>query len=1052
MKGKLIVILSLVLVLVFVVYLMIQHENEIRKHQIVKEYVQNNTGVIIDREKTEKLQKMAATADYYFKATGDYFQTLKLIKTHAERSWEIILLKGVNLGVAVPGKFPAEFSLSFDDYLEWLVMIGRMNSNIIRTYTILPPEFYDAFAQYNLLHQDDPLYLLQGVWATIPSNHDYTETTYTHQFQQEIANVINVLHGNVILTPQRGKASGVYVTDVSKYVAGIILGREWEPNAVFETNRRNTTNHYYGDFISMNDGSAMEAWLAEMMDFTVLYETQTYQMQHPISFVNWLPLDPMYHNTEIIENEKIREYDNDLESVHFCRFHHSELFIPGIFAAYHAYPYYPDFVYLKKQYAEAQNNLGQPDNYIGYLEDLKKNHPGMPLVIAEYGVPSSRGNSHITPLGFDQGGHVESEQAEISMTLTRDIFQTGCAGAIYFEWADEWFKHNWLVMDFEAPFDDRKLWHNMENPEQNFGILAMESRERTIDGALSDWPKENFRSINHTSVSFHADATYFYMAIRDSELNFTHKNLHIAIDTYDKNKGDKKLPFTENEFDRGFEFLAEFYNPDNAKILVDDTYSVYTDIYSDSIPVYASKPNNNGVFIDQIMLSNRGRQSLTDEITPRIALNRSALKHGVSSNSATSNADWYFNTDAGIMELRLPWHLLNVSDPAKNFVLDDKQGTPEIEYTKTEGFNIKLFYTDSLGRVLEELPKNSYLTYLWDTWETPKYTTRLKPLYDSLQYYFRLLSETTIELKPTKSAQQNFSITPFYQNYQGAVGVSFLGSAASQIELGIPILNKYKIKADFGIIPNIITNTAGLHAIDKGGRKKRFNTNDVSALKQAGHVLALQSTREQPVNEAIRKDFWQMNQAKPVIIIADEIGHEETPTIVPFVRNTISGIQHFNGFEYSNIDNSQVSQPYLDSILSNNQNRWLIFNYLHLAEENTPKVEMELHTTKSEIEKQLRLARNHNFWLTDNWSIYQYKMEHKNTALSIVSHNDLIFLKPEHNLNYKQFNHPLTIRFETNAPFIEVTSEEGIYTMTNRTGVVFFNAFPGDELTIKQIW
>ena len=81
----------------------------------------------------------------------------------------------------------------------------------------------------------------------------------------------------------------------------------------------------------------------------------------------------------------------------------------------------------------------------------------MPLIIAEYGLPSSRGNSHYTTLGLNQGGHSEQEQAKLSWQLTKDIYDTKCGGAIFFEWIDEWFKFNWMVMDFEQPYERRKL-------------------------------------------------------------------------------------------------------------------------------------------------------------------------------------------------------------------------------------------------------------------------------------------------------------------------------------------------------------------------------------------------------------------------------------------------------------------------------------------------------------------------------------------------------------------------------------------------------------------
>ena len=182
--------------------------------------------------------------------------------------------------------------------------------------------------------------------------------------------MVDVIHGNAVIEPKPGHASGTYSSDISKYVLGIILGREWEPKAVIHTNKVNEIHQFNGNFISINNGNPMEVWLGKVMDFTVTYETQTYSAQRPISFVNWLPLDPMYHPTEFIENKKVREYDNDLEQIDFRKYNATPSFVPGIFASYHVYPYYPDFIYLQKNYAAAKNKAGKPDNYYAYLEDL----------------------------------------------------------------------------------------------------------------------------------------------------------------------------------------------------------------------------------------------------------------------------------------------------------------------------------------------------------------------------------------------------------------------------------------------------------------------------------------------------------------------------------------------------------------------------------------------------------------------------------------------------------------------------------------------------------
>ena len=329
MKGKVIIILILIALLSYTVYEMLRYEQSIRSERVVREYIEDEEAPLVEQPTPEILQQMADNVDYYFQAGGDVFSLLQYSNENKALQWEPFLMKGVNLGVALPGKFPAEFSMSMEEYFNWLKMIGKMNANTVRVYTILPPEFYKAFARYNLLHQDKPLYLLQGVWATVPETHNYLSEDYSRMIEKEITDVIDVLHGKAVLTSQKGKADGIYSTDVSQYVAGILFGREWEPDGVTITNQEEDIHRFQGNFIGLHNGTPMEVWLAKMMDFCVLYETMTYGMQHPVSFVNWLPLDPIYHNTEFIENEKVREYDNDLESVDFMHFHASPAFFPG---------------------------------------------------------------------------------------------------------------------------------------------------------------------------------------------------------------------------------------------------------------------------------------------------------------------------------------------------------------------------------------------------------------------------------------------------------------------------------------------------------------------------------------------------------------------------------------------------------------------------------------------------------------------------------------------------------------------------------------------------
>lgn len=1056
MKAKYLVIAILIIILFIIIRQMMRYEDSIRKERVVEVMVEDESRPLINDMPSDQLEHLASRSDYYFMTSGDYFEVLTTKIEFGEKvnEWEKIFLKGVNHGVALPGKFPAEFSASFDQYLEWFRLIGEMNSNVIRIYTILPPEFYEAFAYYNLLYQNRQLYLLHGVWAKEPIKENYFNTVSQREFQKEIIDVIDVIHGNAVIKPRPGHASGTYVSDISKYVIGIVLGREWEPKAVTFTNRNNDINSFTGHFISIANANAMEVWLATMMDFTIQYETQTYKAQRPVSFVNWLPLDPMFHSTEFIESKKINEYDNDLESIDMRKFNASNLFEPGIFASYHAYPYYPDYIYNEKVYANAINKNGDQDNYYGYLEKLKEYHPGIPLVIAEYGLPSSRGNSHYTPFGLNQGGHSEKEQAILSILLTKDIHDTRCAGAIYFEWIDEWFKHNWLVMDFEQPQERRKYWHNMENPEQNFGIMAVEGRSKVVDGNTNDW--DDYQNNDISFVKAYADPGYFSLVSHIPKLDFNKHRLFIAINTYDDEKGEHKLPFLDEYFDPGIEFLLEFDSQEDAKIFVDDMYSVFTDIYNDSIPVYASKKNDNGIFSEQILLSNRSRITLSGDSIDRQLHNRSKLIHGNSNLPEFSNADWYWNNKDKILELRLTWHLLNVSDPSSGSVLDDVQGTPEIEYSQTPGFDIFFFVTDKNNNVMEEINPNEPYFFSWEGWEDPEYQIRKKPLYFELQEAFSNLEPVDdIIDKTEKNNYETFRICDYYDNKEGAVSLCFNDLSYSQYENAIPVLDKYNLKASFGVISDWLKDKPSQIAREDEFAIKRMGVEQLKELLQHGHSLSLQLNNDDRENVIDKVSIAKFKNQK--IQIERKTGTEILSFYDPGKEMCLfenSDIKSNKTITIENADTPGLKE--IETMLKDNVGKWLIFQYYHIFPKESKEYKLITEQNRNInvlcpdiFEREIRLIRNSNLWIAPVSAVGKYVSERNNSTIETEKYKNLVFLNIVNGLDSKTFDQALTLEYVTENKKIKVTNSaaDGIYNARN--GKIYLNVYPNREVTIE---
>ncbi len=157
----------------------------------------------------------------------------------------------------------------------------------------------------------------------------------------------------------------------------------------------------------------------------------------------------------------------------------------GYFATYHAYPYYPDFISDDPAYASHSDSEG-PNNYVGYLLDLKDHYWPVPLVIGEFGVPSSWGIAHYAASGANHGGFDEPGQGHEHGRLLGDVHGTGCAGGMIFAWIDAWWKRTWIVDDLNLPRDRYDLWHNVTSPEDNFRVIGFAAASRALETAESD--------------------------------------------------------------------------------------------------------------------------------------------------------------------------------------------------------------------------------------------------------------------------------------------------------------------------------------------------------------------------------------------------------------------------------------------------------------------------------------------------------------------------------------------------------------------------------------
>ena len=115
-------------------------------------------------------------------------------------------------------------------------------------------------------------------------------------FKELISEVVDCIHGNKSIPFRMGKAYGAYITDISPWVAGFIIGREISPQEVDTTNRSHSDiSSWNGSFFSIAGASASEVFVTRMLNEVADYEMTTYSTRRTVSFSSWPTLDPLVH-------------------------------------------------------------------------------------------------------------------------------------------------------------------------------------------------------------------------------------------------------------------------------------------------------------------------------------------------------------------------------------------------------------------------------------------------------------------------------------------------------------------------------------------------------------------------------------------------------------------------------------------------------------------------------------------------------------------------------------------------------------------------------------
>lgn len=226
------------------------------------------------------------------------------------------------------------------------------------------------------------------------------------------------------------------------------------------------------------------------------------------------------------------------------------------------------------------------------------------------------------------------------------------------------------------------------------------------------------------------DEAFLYLFLKTSgsdELDWEGRAYRIAIDTYDSDRGSRVLPAPlEASTGTGVEFLVDLQGPDRSRLLVVNGY----DPFDGEGSIFSARNNDPG-FRPLYLQTNRERFSRDGTRFAPLKIERGALRFD--DPTATSHGEADVATGDGFFEVRIPWALLNVTDPSSRSVIHSVEaGREKIGVIRTPGFRIYAFSfsANEEGRMelVDEIPSGEKAApiYAWSTWERPEYALQPK--------------------------------------------------------------------------------------------------------------------------------------------------------------------------------------------------------------------------------------------------------------------------------------------------------------------------------------
>ena len=637
-----------------------------------------------------------------------------------DKKWQKLDIVGINLNSVKPGNFPNDKALTEKEYLNLLNIVYDMGANCVKVPDLMESDFYSALDKFNK-DKKSPIYVVQGIYfdeVDLKNGKDIQSEELEEKYKNNIKIIIDSIHGNPV-TVDKLAENEYYTMDVSNYILGYTLGIEFASHDLIYTELTNKKESYNGTYFYTNkDASSFESYMAKIADYLVKYEYKEYNEQKLIGFIGSPNNNKNLSKYNTNEENSISDYvnPNNIKTKRKLK--------TGIFASYNLYPSYTNM----KEY---QNNVE------GYLNELKNMHD-IPIIIGEYGIPSSR-NSGDFNTDINKGYINEEEQGKALVDAYRSIKNAKIAGSFIFELQDSWHRTSWNTKESKV-LDRSPFWSDAQDYSQNFGLIAFDpGKEKSIsypDNNISEWEEKDIINKNDDiSLSMKSDEKYLYFMLNSkSPIDLDKQDIYIDLDITPKS-GSTKNSQLNLKFDNPVDFIIDIKDKENAKVLVHEYYNYFSfnenkkenQIRPDLISVKSDMDKFSPIYIDSIP---RMYVESLNKVIDSVKLETGNLVHG---NSNPSNKDYNSVSDFYIgndyVEIRIPWGLINFMDPSTKQIMDDIY-----KYYRAEPMIINKINVGATIKENENVKtKLDSSIFKLKSWIKPQYHQRLKKSYEIIK-------------------------------------------------------------------------------------------------------------------------------------------------------------------------------------------------------------------------------------------------------------------------------------------------------------------------------